>query len=111
MSIQSAQPARPAEQADAHGDAIAFVLSLARALHCYGTPAHRLEGRERVRDVRDRDGDRRRAADRERRGVAAAQPVAGSIASVPMQLGIVRIGVTVQARVVLGVVAARQDAW
>jgi uncharacterized membrane protein YjjP (DUF1212 family) len=45
-SIQSAQPAQPAQaaqQADAQGDAITFVLSLARALHRYGTPAHRLE--------------------------------------------------------------------
>ncbi len=49
QSIQSAQPAQPAQsaqpaqQGDAQGDAITFVLSLARALHRYGTPAHRLE--------------------------------------------------------------------
>jgi uncharacterized membrane protein YjjP (DUF1212 family) len=33
----------PAGRAEAEADAIAFVLSLGRALHRYGTPAHRLE--------------------------------------------------------------------
>ena len=54
VAVTSIQPEGAAERAGATGralglapeaeaDAIAFVLSLGRALHRYGTPAHRLE--------------------------------------------------------------------
>ena len=43
VAVISIQPDAPAGGADARGDAISFVLSLGRALHRYGTPAHRLE--------------------------------------------------------------------
>jgi uncharacterized RmlC-like cupin family protein len=42
--VTSIPPAGAAEAGtEAERDAIAFVLSLGRALHRYGTPAHRLE--------------------------------------------------------------------
>jgi uncharacterized membrane protein YjjP (DUF1212 family) len=48
VAVTSVQPVgepaiQPAGQAGVEGDAIAFVLGLGRALHRYGTPAHRLE--------------------------------------------------------------------
>ncbi|MBC7974440.1 MAG: threonine/serine exporter family protein, partial [Myxococcales bacterium] len=46
MAVTSSKPVLPARPATAPGatvDAIEFVLDLARALHRYGTPAHRLE--------------------------------------------------------------------